>query len=201
MTHPIHTAQQLAELRQRATAKLSPSTEPNRARGGAEDALTVLYQLASSPDTAADALALLHELQVYQVELDLQAEELRASQTELQSSLRRQIELYDHLPVGCFTINRALVVQDLNLTGARMLGIERDAALGGLLENFFVPNSALALRQLVSRVASGEQGGPATLQLSAKVGAGLVVQGHVGADPGSEQVLVVLAGSATTLPV
>jgi hypothetical protein len=37
----------------------------------------VLHALASSPQTAADALTLLHELQVHQVELDLQAQELQ----------------------------------------------------------------------------------------------------------------------------
>ncbi|MEO8544507.1 MAG: PAS domain-containing protein [Betaproteobacteria bacterium] len=199
MTDPIHIDQQRLGLRQRASARLSPGTEANHIRGGAQDALAVLHQLASSPDTAGDALALLHELQVYQVELDLQAEELRASRGELESSLRRQIELYDHLPVGCLTLDRAFVVQELNLTGARMLGIERDEAFGWPFENFVVPKSALALRQLVSRLACGDKSATATLQLAAKVGAGTLVQGHVGADPRGDGVFVVLAAAGSSL--
>ena len=82
----------------------------------------VLHELASSPTTAADALALLHELQVHQVELDLQAEELRASRMELEAALRRQIQLYDAAPVGHATIDPSCTLLELNLTGAAMLG-------------------------------------------------------------------------------
>lgn len=199
MTAPIHTAQQLAGLRQRASARLGVNAEPRSMRGGDKDALVVLHQLASSPDTAVDALALLHELQVYQVELDLQAEELRASRYELESSLRRQIELYDHLPVGCFTVDRAFVVQELNLTGARMLGIERDDAFGWPLENYFVPDSASTLRQLISSVVHGDKGATATLQLTSGGGAGPLVRCQVGADPQGDHVFVVLATSGSAI--
>lgn len=193
MADSTHTSPQLAGLRERANARLTPDTQPNFKRGGAKDALAVLHQLASSPGTAADALAVLHELQVHQVELDLQAEELHASRSELESALRRQLELYDHLPVGSFTIDRALIVQELNLTGARMLGIERDEAFGWPLESFLVPSSARALRQLVSRAVSGDRNASATLQLAGKVGKVTLVQGHVSADPSGDGVFVVLA--------
>eukprot|EP01030_Chromulinospumella_sphaerica_P004249 gene4249-4160_t len=49
----------------------------------ATQALRVLFDLAANADTAADALALLHELQVHQVELDLQTEELSQSLLQL----------------------------------------------------------------------------------------------------------------------
>ncbi len=121
------TPQHLADLRVRATSRLGGGMvglqgEPVSASG----ALAVLHDLAASPETAADALALLHELQVHQVEVDLQAEALSESRVELETALHRQIELYDALPVGCFTIDRALVVHDLNRTGAAILGIGRD---------------------------------------------------------------------------
>ena len=47
---------------------------PNGVNGAtvrATDALGVLRALASDPATAADALTLLHELQMHQIELDL----------------------------------------------------------------------------------------------------------------------------------
>jgi hypothetical protein len=42
------------------------------------DTLALLHNLASTPDRAADALKVLHELQVHQVELDLLRAELDA---------------------------------------------------------------------------------------------------------------------------
>jgi len=79
-------------LRARAAAQLTGSAGSLGSSVGAANALAVLHTLASSPDTAADALALLHELQVHQIELDMQAQELRESRAELESALRRQIE-------------------------------------------------------------------------------------------------------------
>jgi hypothetical protein len=53
-------------------------------------AVRALYELASAPATAPNALALLHELQAHQVELDLQTEELHRMQAELEISLQRR---------------------------------------------------------------------------------------------------------------
>ena len=47
------------------------------------DALQLLYQRASEPESAADALKLLHELQTFQVELDLMYQQLQANEHDL----------------------------------------------------------------------------------------------------------------------
>jgi molybdenum cofactor biosynthesis enzyme len=83
----------LADLRSRAAARLKGPAAAKGTAAAAADALGVLHALASSPETAADALAMLHELQVHQVELELQAQELRESRAELEAALRRQLEL------------------------------------------------------------------------------------------------------------
>jgi hypothetical protein len=72
-------------LRERAQKVLhTPSSSLPKPKD-ATDAFRVLFELASSPDTAGDALALLHELQVHQVELDMQTEELMHSRAELET--------------------------------------------------------------------------------------------------------------------
>lgn len=73
-------------LRERAQKVLQTSSSSLLKPKDATDAFRVLFELASSPDTAGDALALLHELQVHQVELDMQTEELMHSRAELESA-------------------------------------------------------------------------------------------------------------------
>src|ERR1700679_1938271 len=88
-----------AALRARAVVRLTGTEGSHESWMKASAASQVLHDLASSPSTAAAAMALLHELQVHQVEVDLQDEELRRSCAELESTLTRQIQLYDFAPV------------------------------------------------------------------------------------------------------
>ncbi len=184
-------AQQHFDLRLQAATRLAAGIKG--AALSASNALAVLHDLASSPATAGDALALLHELQVHQVELDLQADELRQSRFELESALLRQIQLYDAQPVGCFTIDHSLRVYELNLTGARMLGLGRDEVTGLPLDSFLTPNSGRTLRELVSRTESGASNESATVQLISKGGLARAVRAHLSADPAGNRFLVVLA--------
>jgi PAS domain-containing protein len=138
-------------LRSRAVAHLKGRDTPV----DASTALGVLYGLASSPSTASDALALLHELQVHQVEVDLQDEELRRSRAELETSLNRQVQLYDYAPVGCLALDFNAVLRELNQTAAAMLGLERDLLRGCSLEGFLTAESASILRAMLGRVAEG----------------------------------------------
>jgi PAS domain-containing protein len=130
-------------------------------------ALGVLYKLASSPSTAPDALALLHELQVHQVELDLQDEELRRSRSELEALLNRQVQLYDCAPLGYLTVDRNAVLRELNGTGANLLGFERDFLRGRSLEGYLTPEGVTTLRAMLGRVTEDSPTAFADLPLRA----------------------------------
>ena len=72
----------------------------------------------------------LHDLFVHQVELEMQNRELRDAQERLESSRARYADLYDFTPVGCLTIGADERIQEINLTGAALLGRDRADIIG-----------------------------------------------------------------------
>lgn len=67
---------------------------------------------------------MIHELRVYQIELEMQNEELRRMQGELGASQARYFDLYDLAPVGYVTVNEKGLIFEANLTAATLLGKE-----------------------------------------------------------------------------
>jgi formate hydrogenlyase transcriptional activator len=110
-----NTSAEAAELRRRAEARL-------RLRAAATK--------GAPARTEADTQRLVHELQVHQIELEMQNEELRESRAEVEAGLERYTELYDFAPVGYLTLGRDGAIRQVNLTGARLLGVERARLVG-----------------------------------------------------------------------
>ena len=67
----------------------------------------------------------LHELQVYQIELEMQNDELRSTQVLLDSERSRYKDLYDLAPVGYITLSSAGEIMHTNLKAASLLGLPR----------------------------------------------------------------------------
>lgn len=182
--------ERLAELRSRAAARLAGEAATKGATARAADALSVLHALASTPTTASDALALLHELQVHQVEVDLQAQELRESRAELEAALGRLVELYDHQPAGCFTIDARMVLQELNQTASDMLGVARDDAVGSHLDTYICAGSAHRFRSAVSCIDAETRQTTCLLKLCPQDGQERTVLFSIGMDPVAERYIV-----------
>ena len=83
-----------------------------------------------------DINELIHELQVHQIELEMQNEELRKSQLDLEAARDRYIDLYDFAPVSYFSISEKGLILDANLMGATMLGMERGKLTGSRFSQF-----------------------------------------------------------------
>ncbi|MFA5329768.1 MAG: PAS domain S-box protein [Prolixibacteraceae bacterium] len=74
----------------------------------------------------SDALKLIHELQVHQIELELQNEELILAQEHAEDVSTKYAELYDSAPTGYFTLSQKGEILELNPAGAKMLGNDRE---------------------------------------------------------------------------
>jgi PAS domain-containing protein len=142
-------------LRERAKTLLQAHGAGIGVAKDAGAALRVLFDLAASPSTAHDALALLHELQVHQVELDLQNEELLTSRAELEATCDRQMLLRDASPAaqlvlddkGCVIEGNDLAQQHLHASGPTLVG----QALTGWLAAADVPRAQAWLTQALTR--------------------------------------------------
>ncbi|RPJ10969.1 MAG: histidine kinase, partial [Deltaproteobacteria bacterium] len=60
----------------------------------------------------------------------MQNEELRESRAEVEAGLERYTEFYDFAPVGYLTLGRDGAIRQVNLTGARLLGVDRGRLSG-----------------------------------------------------------------------
>ena len=91
----------------------------------------------TSPLGAADnPLELIRELQTFQVELELQNEELHRSQQELMEFKMRYTELYDFTPVGYVCLDIKGAILNANLTLADMLSTERSSLINQPLSGY-----------------------------------------------------------------
>jgi PAS domain S-box-containing protein len=73
-----------------------------------------------------DHQRIVHELEVYQIELEMQNEALKRSREEMEVMFRQYSDLYDFAPVGYFTLAPDGLILQVNLSGTRLLGVERD---------------------------------------------------------------------------
>lgn len=83
---------------------------------------------AGAPDGALQRLV--HELEVYQIELEMQNEELRGAHVAIEESRHRYSDLFDFAPVGYVTLTEKGIIKEINLTGSLMLGAERSFLIG-----------------------------------------------------------------------
>ena len=80
--------------------------------------------------------SLIHELQVHQIELEMQNDELCRTQLDLEATRVKYTDLYDFAPVGYFTVREKGMIEQANLTGAALLGIDRQSLIGKPLTRF-----------------------------------------------------------------
>ena len=125
------------ELRARAEGRMKERPRRSEARG---------------QPTAEDMQRLVHELQVHQIELELQNEELQGARAELEVGVERYSDLYDFAPIGYVTLDGDGTIGQVNLSGARLLGLERSRLVGARFGLFVSPEYRPAFNALLEKV-------------------------------------------------
>jgi formate hydrogenlyase transcriptional activator len=95
------------------------------ARLAQDERLCALADATPSRRREDESLKHVHELELYQVELEMQNDELRLAQAESLVSINKYAELYDLAPGGYFTFDTRGLIREVNLSGAQLLGLER----------------------------------------------------------------------------
>ncbi len=106
----------------------------------------------NKPDNEPDLKKLLHELQVYQIELEMQNEELQKANETAEAALKEYTLLYDLAPMGIFTLDSDGQIHDLNFTGADMLGERRFSLVNSNFKLFVEDDSKQVFNDFFSNL-------------------------------------------------
>ena len=128
-----------AELRRRAEALLreKQKSQPSEAGEGR---------------TMHDTQRLVQELQIHQIELEMQNEQLERARAETEVALERYIDLYEFAPSGYFTLGRDGTIRQANLTGSKLLGMDRSRLVNCRFGFFVAENSRPVLQAFMAKV-------------------------------------------------
>ena len=105
-----------------------------------------------------DVAAVLHELRVHQVELEMQNEEFHRVQEDLAASEERYLDLYEFAPVGYLSMDADGVILQANLTLASLLHKSKGRLVGKQLGRFVVPEDQDVYYEFRRRVAAPDSG-------------------------------------------
>src|SRR3989304_7820924 len=84
---------------------------------------------------------LIQLLQVHQIELEHQNQELKIAQEELEVSRSKYVNLFDFSPIPYFTMDPDGVIEEVNLSASKMIGLERKKLIGRKITTY-IPTDA-----------------------------------------------------------
>lgn len=155
--HPP-SADDMADLRKQAEARLEnviSQTVPSLARENVE--------------------ALVHELRVHQIELEMQCEEMRRTRQEAEESRDRYYDLYESAPAPYITLDSQLRIEQINGAGERLLGLDRPSLLGRRLAEFVTERAVLRFAKFCREAFKSAGPGTCEAELQSREGIKTVV--------------------------
>jgi PAS domain S-box-containing protein len=139
-------------------ARPMPRRSPNSApleRLSKAELLREVRTLLEARVRDRDLRRLVHDVQVSEEQIRVQAQQLIEAQHELELSRDRYADLFERAPVGYVTLNPAGVVEEINLTAADVLGIERGRVLGMPLVHYVATGDRRVFLEHMRRCRAG----------------------------------------------
>ncbi len=151
---------------------------PLTLRQRAEAVLVAHTDAAAQPEDLShyEMARQLHELQVHQIELEMQNDELRRTQTALEASRSEYFDLYDHAPVGYLSVTDQGLITHANLPAAALLGVAREQLPLWSLSHFIFKDDQDTFYLLRKRMLATRQPQTAELRLKRRGGQHLWAQ-------------------------
>ena len=140
-----------------ATSSASEEAQAADLRRQAEERLRASEPQAADALSAADARALVHELQVHQIELEMQNEELQRARLEAEEAREKYHDLFDFSPAGHFLWDHDGRILELNLAAAALLGLDRGAASQKKFGQFVAAEFRAAFADFLKRVLETDE--------------------------------------------
>lgn len=105
------------------------------------EAQKMLERNPSVAPAGLDSAALLRELQLHQIQLDLQMNALSEALKQAEAAQAKFQDLFQLAPVGCLSLSVSGHIQEINRKGLDMLGTTGGLALGRPFRAFFPAES------------------------------------------------------------
>jgi PAS domain S-box-containing protein len=131
------------------------SKDAQALRSRAEKRLSEQASPSAPPRSEAEVRALVHVLEVHQIELEMQNEDLVKAQAVARQAADNYAELFDFAPVAYFVLDADGVVCDLNLAAATLLGRDRSHVSNQRFERYLRPDQRSAYSAFRDKLRAG----------------------------------------------
>ena len=130
----------------------SRSSKAAELRRKAEQRVEAVHAPHAGVASQADAAPMLHELQVHQIELEMQNEELQRARAAAEEASAKYGDLFDFAPIGYFLWDAKGTILEVNLAGAALLGLDRNAVVQKRFRQFVAMENRSRFADFCNRV-------------------------------------------------
>ncbi|MDX1901922.1 MAG: ATP-binding protein [Gammaproteobacteria bacterium] len=108
---------------------------------------SLLRERRKNTSPSQDVYQIVEDLNLYQIELEIQNEDLIKTQLELQGSHNKYADLYNLAPIAYFTLNKDGLIVDVNQSGLDLFGMKKSMLINRCFSRYIVPEFQILFSQ------------------------------------------------------